>query len=84
QYTLSDSINCTVPSVKGLITLGYEKVSEVYIINLSLPQDMKAVLYVPANAVVNINSEVYFQNGKYVNGDKIGNVEIVEKALNNR
>ena len=29
------------------------------------------------NAVVNINSEPYYQNGEYANG--IGNVEIVEK-----
>ena len=77
QYTLSDSINCTVPSVKGLITLDYEKVSDDYIINLTLPQGTKAVLYVPANAVVNINSEVYYRNGEYVNNDKIGDVEIV-------
>ena len=77
QYTLSDSINCTVPSVKGLITLDYEKSSENYIINLTLPQDMNAVLYVPTNAVVNINSQIYYQNDAYVNG--VGNVEIVEK-----
>ncbi|MBQ5677863.1 MAG: glycoside hydrolase, partial [Clostridia bacterium] len=70
QYTLSDSMNCTVPSVKGLITLDYEKSSENYIINLTLPQDTNAVLYVPTGATVNINSEM-------------GNVEIVEKALNN-
>ncbi len=80
QYTLSDSINCTVPSVKGLITLDYEKTSADYVINLTLPQGMKAVLYVPTGAVVNINSEVYYQNGEYVNGE-IGNVEIVENHL---
>ncbi len=78
QYTLSDSMNCTVPSVKGLITLDYEKNEVNYTINLTLPQDTKTVLYVPTNAVVNINSEIYYQNGEYVNG-KIGNVEIVEK-----
>ena len=77
QYTLYDSMNCTVPSVKGLITLDYKKVSEDYIVNLIIPQDTKAVLYVPTGAVVNINSEVYYQNGDYVNGDKTGNVEIV-------
>ena len=78
QYTLSDNLNCTVPSVKGLITLDYEKVNEEYNINLTLPQDMNAVLYVPADAVININSEVYYQNGEYVNSE-IGGVEIVEK-----
>ena len=78
QYTLSDSLNCTVPSVKGLITLDYEKVNGEYNINLTLPQDMNAVLYVPADAVININSEVYYKNGEYVNGE-IGNVEIAEK-----
>ena len=78
QYTLSDSINCTVPSVKGLITLNYEKVDVNYAIDLTLPQDMNAILYIPTNAVVNINSKPYYQNGEYANG--VGNVEIIEKA----
>ncbi|MBO5334230.1 MAG: alpha-L-rhamnosidase N-terminal domain-containing protein [Clostridia bacterium] len=82
QYTLSDNMNCTVPSVKGLITLNYEKVDENYTINLTLPQDMNAVLYVPTNAVVTINSQPYYQNGEYVNNE-IGNVEIVGKVINN-
>ena len=80
QYALSDKMNCTVPSVKGLITLDYEKAYDDYTINLTVPQDMKAVLYVPANAVVNINSEAYYKNGEYVKGD-IGNVEIMKKAI---
>ncbi|MBQ2828463.1 MAG: alpha-L-rhamnosidase N-terminal domain-containing protein [Clostridia bacterium] len=79
QYTLSDSMSCTVPSVKGLITLNYEKVDHDYVINLTLPQGMKTVLYVPTNAVVNINSELYYQNGEYVNSDKVGDVEIMKK-----
>ncbi len=81
QYTQSDSINCTVPSVKGLITLDYEKSSGNYIIDLTLPEGIKVVLYVPIDAVVNINSEVYYQYGKYVNGDKNVDVEIVGKVL---
>ncbi len=83
QYTLSDSLSCTVPSVKGLITLDYEKASGNYNIDLSVPQDVNAVLYVPADAVVTVNSEIYYQNGKYVNGDKPAGIEIIEKALNN-
>ena len=78
QYNLSDSINCTVPSVKGLITLEYNKSEGDYIIDLTLPQGIKAVLYVPTDAVVKINSEVYYQNGEYVNGGEIVEVEIVE------
>ena len=78
QYTLSDSLNCTVPSVKGLISLNYEKTSEGYSIDLTLPQDMNTVLYVPTNAMVKINSEVYYRNGEYINSET-GNVEIVEK-----
>lgn len=76
QYTLSDSMSCTVPSVKGLITLDYEKTSEDYVINLTLPQGMKAVLYAPANATVTVNSEIYYRNAEYVNG-KVGDVEII-------
>ncbi len=74
QYTLSDEMSCTVPSAKGLITLEYKKQSEGYIINLSLPEDMKAVFYVPSNSVVNINSQLYFKNGEYITGT--GSVEV--------
>lgn len=79
QYTLSDNLSCTVPSVKGLITLNYEKVNGNYNIDLILPQGMKTVLYVPTGAVVNINSELYYQNGEYVNGNTVGEIEIIEK-----
>lgn len=78
QYTLYDSLNCTVPSVKGLITLDYKNVSDEYTVSLNLPQDMKAVLYVPVGAQVTVNSEVYYQNGEYINSDSVGNVEIIE------
>lgn len=75
QYELYDSLNCTVPSVKELITLDYKKVDGVYHINVTLPDDLKAILHVPNEAVVKINSKLYFQNGNYVSG--IGDVEIV-------
>ena len=65
QYSLSDSLSCTVPSVKGLITLDYEKTDGIYTVNLTLPEGMKAVLYVPTGAVVKVNSA--------------DNVEIIEK-----
>lgn len=80
QYSLSGSMNCTVPSVKGLITLDYKKSAEGYIINLTLPEDMKAVLSVPADAVVYVNSEVYYQNGEYAGGDT-GEIQIIEKTI---
>ena len=72
QYGLSDSLSCTVPGVKGLITLGYEKTEGGYEVQLTLPEDMKAVLYVPKGADVTINSEAYQQAG-------MSNVEIIEK-----
>ncbi len=80
QYALSDSMSCTVPSVKGLITLDYEKTSEGYAVSLTLPEDMKAVLYVPEGASVSINSKAYYSNGDYVKGGKADTVEIVTKT----
>lgn len=80
QYTLSDSLSCTVPSVKGLITLDYKKIDGNYTVSLTLPEGTETVLYVPANAVVNINSETFYRNGEYVNG-KIGEIEIIECAV---
>ena len=77
QYNLSDSMSCTVPGVKGIITLDYKKTDGSYIINLTLPEGTSAVLYVPTDAIVKINSEVYYKNGEYLN-DKTGDVEIVE------
>ena len=79
QYDLQDNVKCTVPSVKGLITLDYTKADGEYIINLTLPEGMQTVLYVPDGAVVNVNSAVYYQNGEYANGGTIGNVEIAVK-----
>ena len=80
QYNLSHNMSCTVPGVKGLIALNYEKTAEDYIINLVIPQGVKAVLYVPAGAVVNINSDIYYKNGEYINSDRTGDVEIIEKS----
>ncbi|MBR5498363.1 MAG: glycoside hydrolase [Clostridia bacterium] len=79
QYSLSDSLNCTVPSVKGLIVLDYKKVSEIYNVNLTVPQGMKAILYVPKNASVKVNSIHYYQNGEYVTDNSVGDIEIIEK-----
>ena len=81
QYNLSDSMSCTVPSVKGLITLVYKNLNGTYTVNLTLPQGMTAVLSVPHGAVVNINSKPFYQNGKYINNLEKGNVEIVETAI---
>ncbi len=81
QYNLSDSMSCTVPSVKGLITLNYEK-TDNYTIDLTLPRGMNAVLSVPDGAEVSINSEPYYHNGEYTE-DNASDVEIIEKAAVN-
>ncbi len=78
QYSLSDSMTCTVPSVKGLITLHYEKTDGIYRIDLTLPEDMQTVLTIPDGAVVSVNKKVYYQNANYMNADR-GNVEIAVK-----
>ncbi|MBQ6865009.1 MAG: glycoside hydrolase [Clostridia bacterium] len=78
QYAMFDNISCVVPSVKGLIRIDCEKTSDEYVIDLMLPDDMSTVLYIPDNAVVSVNSEIYYQNGTYVD-NTAGNVEIAEK-----
>ena len=78
QYTLQNNMTCTVPSVKGLITIDYKKAADNYDINLTIPEGMNVVLYVPTGAVVNVNSKAYYQNGEYINSE-ITNVEIVQK-----
>lgn len=56
QYSLSDSMTCTVPSVKGLITVDYKKTADAYIVSVTLPEDIEADIYVPVGAEVTINS----------------------------
>ena len=80
QYALSDNISCTVPSVKGLITLNYEKVNGSYVVELNIPQGLDTVLYVPTGATVKINSELFYKNGEYVADKDNSNVEVIEKT----
>ncbi len=80
QYALSDNISCTVPSVKGLITLNYKKTDGAYVVELNIPQGMDTVLYVPTGATVKINSELFYKNGEYVADKDNSNVEVIEKT----
>ncbi|MBP3559092.1 MAG: alpha-L-rhamnosidase N-terminal domain-containing protein [Clostridia bacterium] len=80
QYALSDNISCTVPSVKGLITLNYEKADGAYVVELNIPQGLDTVLYVPTGATVKINSELFYKNGEYVADKDNSNVEVIEKT----
>ncbi len=82
QYALSDNMSCTVPSVKGLITVDYKKTEAGYTVNISIPDTVKADIYVPTKATVNVNSELCYKNGEYVNTEN-GNVEIFEKSIDN-
>ncbi|MBE6790317.1 MAG: glycoside hydrolase [Ruminococcaceae bacterium] len=81
QYGLSEEMSCTVPSVKGLITLNYKKTADSFVIDLFIPENIKAVLYIPEHSEVKINGELYFENGEYNNGNDTGNIRITEKAV---
>ncbi len=61
--------------MKGLITLDYKKTAENYVINLTVPEGVHTILYVPTGAVVNVISK---PNGEYINNENT-NVEIVQK-----
>ena len=76
EYSLSDSLACTVPSVKGLIKLDYQKAKDGYNINLSVPEGMDTVLYVPKGATVTVNSVVCYKNGEPVNSAQPDNVKL--------
>ncbi len=84
QYTLYDTMSCTVPSVKGLITVSFEKTDGNYTVDLTLPQGVSATLSVPKGAVVKINSELFYQNGSYVSENNTQNVTITEKPLGDK
>ena len=79
EYTLSDIMSCTVPSVKGIITLNYKVNDGKYIINITLPEDIQAEIYIPENAEVYINSEIYYKDGQYVNNNSINNIVFIIK-----
>ena len=65
--------------MKGIITLSYEKTDEGYVVNLTLPENMKAELYVIEGTTVKVNSETYYQSGEYAD-NVTGNVKIIEKS----
>lgn len=77
QYSLSNTMSCTVPCVKGLVTLSYEKSADGYIIDITIPEGMKATLHIPEGSVVRVDSETYYQSGEYVAG-AMGNIEIIK------
>ncbi len=77
QYDLFGTLNCTVPSVKGLITLKYENQYGNQMIDLTLPSGTTAVLYAPTSGIVTVNGELYYRNGEYINGAT--NVEVVQQ-----
>ena len=77
EYTLSDSMSCTVPSVKGLITLNYKMNEGKYIINITLPEDVQAEIAVPDNAEVYINSDIYYKDNQYVDKEAFDNTVII-------
>lgn len=59
QYALYDSLNCTVPSVKGLITLDYKKVDGNYVINVTTPEGIAVEIHAPQGAEVKLNGKAY-------------------------
>ncbi len=65
QYSISNTLNCTVPSVKGLITLSYEKVGEVFNVSLTLPENTEGVISLPEGATLTLNGTPYFSKGEY-------------------
>ena len=77
QYNLSDRLNCTVPSVKGLITLDYRQSEGKYTVNLSVPQGVNTVLHAPEGACININSKPFYNDGKYVSSNMKNNVKLI-------
>ena len=63
QYTLHESISCTVPAIIGDIKLGVVTDSEKATVNLEYPENAQVILHVPENAVVTANGKPVDTNG---------------------
>ena len=81
QYSLSEAMNCTVPSVKGLITVDYKKTAENYNVSITLPEGLEADIYVPEGAVLTVNSGLIYKNGQLLKEDNTGNIRVSEISL---
>ncbi len=81
QYSLSEAMTCTVPSVKGLIAVDYKKTAENYNVSITLPEGLDADIYVPEGAVLTVNSGLIYKNGQFLKEDNTGNIRVSEISL---
>ncbi len=68
QYDLHSSLVCTVPSIKGIIEFSYKLTDGQYVISLNYPEECKASLHLPENAVVTANGRDINKNNCSENG----------------
>lgn len=75
QYSISNTLNCTVPSIKGLITLSYEKVGELFNVSITLPENLEGTITIPEGSTLTLNGVPYFTGGEYVGS--VGALEVI-------
>ena len=67
QTAVSDRLNCVVPTVRGYIRLSAEKTGGAFSLDVSVPGDTTAYLYVPyeKGQTVTCNGSVVYRNGSF-------------------
>ena len=70
QYSVQNSLSCTVPTVKGYVTLDYRTENGNTLVDVTYPEGTETLLYLPQNAVVTAN-------GKAVSAEKLSGAEYI-------
>ena len=77
QMTEPDTIKCTVPSVKGLISVTETKNDSAFVLDAKVPEGTTVFICVPyeEGQTVKLNDSIVYQDGRYVNADGVDFVE---------
>ena len=77
QMTVSDRLDCVVPTVKGYIRLSANKTGGSVTLDAAVPKDTAALIHVPytEGQTVTLNGRVVYQSGRFIDAAGAGFVE---------